>query len=140
MCLPGSTRSSSRSIFISFFILHRNADYCLISLNASLRDSIRIAKTRELYNADSKREGENCSSWFYLKKPGELLRGLQEECTALLRAIFVFTLSQVFVIRKLSSIEPIIFSNFFIGMAKVRISTGTQGRADGSNIPNTARG
>ena len=64
----------------------------------------------------------------------------QEECTALLRAIFVLTLSQVCVIRKLSSIASIIRSNFFIGMARVRISTGTQGRADGSNIPNTARG
>jgi hypothetical protein len=27
-----------------------------------------------------------------------------------------------------------------IGMAIVRISSGTQGRADGSNIPNTALG
>ena len=45
-----------------------------MSLNASLSDSIMTAKTRELYNAECKREGENCHSWLYLKKPGELLR------------------------------------------------------------------
>ena len=54
-----------------------------------------------------------------------------DECNALLRAIFAFCFSHVFVMRKLESIEVIIFSNFFIGTAKVRISTGTQGRADG---------
>ena len=63
-----------------------------------------------------------------------------DECNALLRAIFAFCFSHVFVMRKLESIEVIIFSNFFIGTAKVRISTGTQGRAEGSNIPSTARG
>jgi hypothetical protein len=31
--------------------------------------------------------------------------------------IFDFTVSHVLVVRKLSSMEPIIFSNFFIGMA-----------------------
>ena len=62
------------------------------------------------------------------------------ECRALLWAIFAFTLSHVFVTRKLCSIFAIIFSNFFMGMANVRTSTGTQGRADGSNIPSTARG
>jgi len=54
--------------------------------------------------------------------------------------ILPFTRSQVFVIRKLSSMYSIIRSNFFIGMAMVRVSSGTQGRAEGSNIPRTARG
>lgn len=68
------------------------------------------------------------------------VRGYAEFSRTELMAIFDLTVSQVFVVRKLSSIYPIIFSNFLIGMAIVRISSGTQGRADGSNIPNTALG
>lgn len=35
---------------------------------------------------------------------------------------------------------PTTFSNFFIGKAMVRTSRGTQGRADGSNMPRTTFG
>jgi hypothetical protein len=41
---------------------------------------------------------------------------------------------------KLSSISATIRVNFFIGTAKVRISPATDFRADGSDIPGTARG
>jgi hypothetical protein len=51
-----------------------------------------------------------------------------------------FPVSQDFVIRKLSSIYPITFTNFFMGNAIVRISVGTQSRADGSNMPRTTLG
>ncbi|MHC1630228.1 MAG: hypothetical protein ACXQTG_04685, partial [Methanoculleaceae archaeon] len=36
------------------------------------------------------------------------------------------------VIRKLSSMYPTTFSNIFMGKARVRVSRGTQGRAEGS--------
>ena len=47
---------------------------------------------------------------------------------------------QLPVIKKLSSIQDIILSNFFMGTAKERVPFGTQGRAEGSNIPITALG
>lgn len=46
-------------------------------------------------------------------------------------AIFLFTLSHAGVVRKLSSIYDIIFSNIFIGTANVSSSAGTQGLAGG---------
>ncbi len=52
----------------------------------------------------------------------------------MLRAIFAPTLFHVFVTGKLCFMFAIIFLNFFFGIAMVRILTGTQGRADGSNI------
>lgn len=51
-----------------------------------------------------------------------------------------FIVSQGFVMRKLSPMYPTICSNFFIGMTMLRVSTRTQGRADGLNIPGTIPG
>lgn len=50
------------------------------------------------------------------------------------------TFLQDSVIRKLSSILPTMRSNSGIGTAKLRMSAGTQGLAETSNIPRTASG
>jgi hypothetical protein len=82
-----------------------------------------------------------CRQSQYPKQHEKGDRGIYyDECSAVLRAILDCTFSQVFVARKLSSMNQIICSNLFIGIANVKISSGTQGRAEGSNIPSTARG
>src|ERR1035437_3609729 len=64
----------------------------------------------------------------------------KEDSHGFLFLILFLTLSQDFVIKKLSSILSAIRTNFGHGIAKVSTSAGTQGRAETSNIHNTEHG
>ena len=56
------------------------------------------------------------------------------------RHMRALTRSQDSVVRKLSCISFTIRVNLAMGTANVNVSRGTQGRAETSNSPNTARG
>ena len=64
----------------------------------------------------------------------------KEDSHGFLFLILCLTLPHDLVMRKLSSILSTMRTNFRQGTAKVSTSAGTQGRAETSNIPNTARG